>query len=69
MNAWMRNRPWWQELLIGWVVITSGMVFLDIDQHTPEPVYGPPASGLVMAAMITGFRRWKWRYDRKEDFD
>jgi hypothetical protein len=69
MNAWLRARPWWQELLICWSVGSALMFLDDFIQPRPDSVLDPVIAGLVLASTVTGIGRWKRRYDRKEDAD
>jgi hypothetical protein len=69
MNAWLHARLWWQELLVYWSALVTWMLLIDAVEHTPEPMYGPPITSLLMASVLTGVRRWKRRHDTREDVD
>ena len=68
MKAWvrgLRDRPWWQELLLIWLLFTvvvligslaDGLVF-GLPSMLPRSVFDPPTEALLLAVPFTAVRR------------
>ncbi|MCT9009049.1 hypothetical protein ACWGKW_39185 [Streptomyces sp. NPDC054766] len=69
MREWMQARPWWQELLMNWLLFSVGVlvfgalfaVTLGWTDTVPRNAFKFLTITLAWSALVTPFARWRRR--------